>query len=386
MEVLSLSLQRSWTKEALSTITAYRFEKRWIIVIYEKHIYEKYTYMKNTSMKNALPVYFLSWLNRIWPRAIFPICQNIECCKFGLRLVERNIALVLFLTNCFKVLESLFLKAQKSYTLKSNWWQVLSFRRGWSVSTEVLGMIKVHSGVPHSVLVTSTDLTILRLLNLCFWCWPAIWKQCCGHTYCGGCSTEGRMESSSGSNTAAKRWRYPTLVSLTFVVSLQCVIGMTLLSLVWYPLICTTQLAEIAEARSYFQKTGNVDGALQKFPRHLGSERALVRIPVASGSYRGRFIWCERIGSPIMLLCTYFNEEDKWSHQTDISATTYFLLLSCCFNQLGGLKKNPGNWLMAFNCIPRPMRLMYVERNATQEALEMETGADWSSFCCTFTQ
>ncbi|CAM6094776.1 unnamed protein product [Calypogeia fissa] len=62
------------------------------------------------------------------------------------------------------------------------------------------------------------------------------------------------------------------------------------------------ELPEIAKARSDFHKTRNVDRALQQFPRQLGSERAL----------------------------------------------------------LGGLKKNPGNWLMAFNCIPRPMRLMFV--------------------------
>lgn len=50
-------------------------------------------------------------------------------------------------------------------------------------------------------------------------------------------------------------------------------------------LTCSTQLAEIAKARSDFHKTGNVDRALQQFPRQLGSERALVRSPTFSDFY-----------------------------------------------------------------------------------------------------
>lgn len=37
-----------------------------------------------------------------------------------------------------------------------------------------------------------------------------------------------------------------------------------------------THQEEVKEAREYFKKTGNVDGALQRFPRYLTAERALV--------------------------------------------------------------------------------------------------------------
>lgn len=41
-------------------------------------------------------------------------------------------------------------------------------------------------------------------------------------------------------------------------------------------LTCETHQEEVREAREYFKKTGNVDGALQRFPRYLTAERALV--------------------------------------------------------------------------------------------------------------
>lgn len=35
-------------------------------------------------------------------------------------------------------------------------------------------------------------------------------------------------------------------------------------------------MPEIDEARKYYARTHDIDGALQRFPRQMGSERALV--------------------------------------------------------------------------------------------------------------
>jgi hypothetical protein len=112
---------------------------------------------------------------------------------------------------------------------------------------------------------------------------------------------------------------------------------------------------EVKEAREYFKKTGNVDGALQQFPRYLTAERALVSVLwIHAHCYRG-------LSFRILLHCCSMVS----SSPKGFTSREHNLIFGCHgFWQLTHLKRDSENYLQAINTIPRTLRLMYVPQHS----------------------